>query len=248
MKDIKVGLQLYFLKDRLENNFKEILKEISQLGFDGVEFAGSNYGDFKADEFKKLLNKYSLKPINNHFNLDNVNNFKQEIEFAQEIEMDFLTIPILLPDERKDVSALKQTGKFYKKKADLCQNNNIRLCYHNHGFDLDKLENEYILDHFIKKTDNKVKIELDNYFVMKKGIDLFPFLEKRKNKIELLHFKDIDKMGNSVPVGEGLLDLNKITNFARDNGIEWVVVDLEPDPKTTIKDAKISINNIRKFI
>lgn len=246
--ELNIGLQLYFLDERVEEDLSNLLQEISGIGYDGIEFAGSNYGGLSSDELNKIADQFDFAYINNHFNLDNLKSFQQEIDFAKKIGMNYLTIPILLPEEREDLFSIQSKGDFYRQLAEMCQDKGIQLCYHNHGFDLEKINDKYLLDHFILAADQKVKLELDNFFIMKRGIELFNFLEERKEWIELLHLKGINHDNQPVAIGEGRVNLKNLIKFARESNIKWLVVDLEADSNTTLEDAKISIDNIKDVL
>lgn len=64
MNELKVGLQLYSIRDKMEENMDKALENVKEIGYDYVEFAG--YFGKSADEIKKLLDKYELTCISVH--------------------------------------------------------------------------------------------------------------------------------------------------------------------------------------
>ena len=62
-----IGLQLYSVRDALNNDFEGTLKAVSEMGYDGVEFAG--IAGKSAEEVKALCKKYNLIPISAHVSL-----------------------------------------------------------------------------------------------------------------------------------------------------------------------------------
>ena len=80
MKKFKVGLQLYSVREDMQKDMDATLKQVSEMGYECVEFAG--YFGKTAQEVKEILelnkserhirggmatkNKYLLKRINKH--------------------------------------------------------------------------------------------------------------------------------------------------------------------------------------
>ena len=60
MKDFKVGLQLYTIRDDMDADMDAALGRVAEIGYEYVEFAGGYRGK-SADEIKALLNKHGLK-------------------------------------------------------------------------------------------------------------------------------------------------------------------------------------------
>ena len=67
MKKFKLGLQLFSVRDALNEDFEGTLKKVKKMGYDYVEFAG--YYDRSAEEIKALLDKYGLTAISAHQDL-----------------------------------------------------------------------------------------------------------------------------------------------------------------------------------
>lgn len=55
-----LGLQLYSVKELVQKDFIGTLKEVAEVGYDGVEFAG--FFNTPAKELKKALDDLNLTP------------------------------------------------------------------------------------------------------------------------------------------------------------------------------------------
>src|SRR5258708_40285791 len=66
-KHIPVGLQLYSVRDVLGKDFEGTLKQVAEMGFEGVEFAGS-FGKYGKDPegLRKLLDSLKLQAAGTH--------------------------------------------------------------------------------------------------------------------------------------------------------------------------------------
>ena len=59
MKKFKVGLQLYSVRQDMEQDMDKTLGAVKAMGYDYVEFAG--YFGKSAEEIKALLDKHGLQ-------------------------------------------------------------------------------------------------------------------------------------------------------------------------------------------
>ncbi len=64
MKKYIVGLQLYGVRDEMDRDMEATLKAVSEMGYDGVEFAG--FFGRTEEEVRAMLEKYSLEPVSAH--------------------------------------------------------------------------------------------------------------------------------------------------------------------------------------
>ena len=68
-----IYLQLYSLGQYGEQHpMKDNLKEVAAMGYDGVEFAGNNYGGMSADELKAELAANHLGCRSVHLSMDQI--------------------------------------------------------------------------------------------------------------------------------------------------------------------------------
>ena len=59
MKQFKIGLQLYSVRDAIAADLVGTLKAVKAMGYDYIESAGAGFYGLKADEAKALL----VKPV-----------------------------------------------------------------------------------------------------------------------------------------------------------------------------------------
>ena len=64
MKKFKIALQLYSIREFMAENMDKTLKNVKEMGYDYVEFAG--YYDKEAEEIKALLDKHGLECVSVH--------------------------------------------------------------------------------------------------------------------------------------------------------------------------------------
>lgn len=86
---LPVGIQVYGLRDLLENtpeNFKNVMQEVKDMGYDGVELAGL-YG-LSPEYVKETLDEIGLIPISAHIA------FAEMMEDLDQIIKDYTTIGV----------------------------------------------------------------------------------------------------------------------------------------------------------
>ena len=69
----KFNLQLYSVKHTLDDDFEGTLRAISDMGYDGVEFAG-NYGGLTGAELNEFLESVGLTAVSAHISLEELEN------------------------------------------------------------------------------------------------------------------------------------------------------------------------------
>lgn len=65
---MKIGLQLYSLRNETANDFAGTLRCVSEMGYKGVEFAG--YGNIPAEQMRSLLDDLGLQAVGSHVSIE----------------------------------------------------------------------------------------------------------------------------------------------------------------------------------
>jgi sugar phosphate isomerase/epimerase len=246
---MKKGYQLYSVKD-LFSNGKEliaILEKLASLGYDGVEFF--NYTDISAVDLKKALAANHLEAINSHVSLDRWrNNRENEISYAHTLGLPAMTIPYHNPEQRSEADYRALADDILKFIAD-CKKAGIKLCYHNHDFEFEKIDGLTVLDFFLS-IDN-LYLELDTFWTWFAGLDPVSYIKKYANRVPYIHIKDYLDRDTTPPafcaIGTGKMDNRGILEAAAKNSVEWVIVEQDNDRIDPLESARISLENLKKM-
>ncbi len=265
-----IGLQLYSVRDALSADFEGTLKAVSEMGYDGVEFAG--ICGKSAEEVKKLCEKYDLIPISAHVSLKEMREQADVFETYKKIGCKFIVIPYLPAEDRPDgdeCSALIEEVKELGKKAAA---NNLTLLYHNHDFEFVKLsDGEYFLDKLYKEVPaDLLETEIDTCWVNVAGEDPAQYVKKYSGRARVVHLKDFYKKGENVdgmyeligikpteaaasaeafgfrPIGHGMQNIPEIINASKEAGAQWLIV--EQDRPTPSKDPMDEVKLSREYL
>ncbi|MBO4355368.1 MAG: sugar phosphate isomerase/epimerase [Clostridia bacterium] len=266
MKDFKVGLQLYSVRDQMEKNFFGTLKAVKEIGYDYVEFAG--YFNHTAEEVRSMLDELGLECISVHQGPDLfIEEGQKAVDYLKTIGAKYCAIP-WYGIENYSKKKYPSTIEMFKKVSKLLSENGIRLTYHNHDFEFNTLDGEYILDKIYADMGDMIEGEVDTCWVKYAGVDPAAFILKYKGKMKTLHLKDfkcsqlasgpvyalIDKTGKDtkpkskeenefrfMPCGKGMQDFPAILAAAEEVGIDYVIVEQDQSYETpSIEAARIS--------
>jgi sugar phosphate isomerase/epimerase len=247
MRNIPIAVQMYTLREESDKDFAGTLKKVSELGFDGVEFAG--YGGLSPKEVRALLDEFGLRAAASHVPLEELeNNLYQVIEDQKIVGSNYVVCPYILPD-RRGIKDYKALIAFLDQAGETCRRDGISLCYHNHDFELERLSNgRTILEAIFDKTHAiNVKTELDIYWLTKAGENPVEWINRYKNRTPLIHLKDMTTDGEQffAELGTGGVDIEAVLDKGEENGVEWWVIEQDVSRRTPFESIEISINYLK---
>ena len=249
-KTLPVGIQVYGLRDLLENtpeNFRNVMEKVKELGFDGVELAGL-YG-IAPEEIKKILDEVGLVPISAHVPLaDMMADAEGVAETYAKIGVQYIAIPYLPDEYRPNTPGYEGALKEFERIGKVMKDHGIKLEYHNHDFEFVRLPSgEYGFDNIYSTIpEDLLKVEPDLCWIKVAGESPVEYLKKYGSRCEVVHLKDFIKEGNPKnlykligieteeaeedtgifefrPVGFGMQIWEPILKTAAEVGSKWVI-------------------------
>lgn len=206
------GLQLWSLNGYFDNDIKKQLELTAQCGFGGVEFAGG-FGNLSTDEMKAELAKNKLDAIGSHSGLDIFKTkLEDELAYLQAVGAKYMIIPAAQYAGMEDVDEI---AEILNNAATVAAKYGIKVGYHNHHMEFEKIDGKYILDLLMEKTTKDVVFEVDVFWAAYSGVDPYEYLTSHKERIELIHLKQIGKDKKNVTLPEGDIDFKKIAECAK---------------------------------
>ena len=244
MKLKEFGLQLYSLRDDLlKGDPKEILKQVAAAGYKLIESYEGAKGIFwgmSHTEFKKYMDDLGMKIVSSHCDIDK--NFQEKVEQAAAIGMKYLLCPSI--DAQKTADDYKKYAEKFNECGTICKKAGIGFGYHNHDHDFKIVDGQVAQDIYMENTDTSlVDFEMDIYWVVTAGQDPEAWLKKYSHRFRLCHIKDRTKGATerdaSCDLGKGSIDYPKILKVAKDNGMEYYIVEQERYDNTTPLKAMV---------
>lgn len=269
---MKLGLQLYSVREDLEKDFLGTLKKVKEMGYEGGELAGL-YGK-GASEVKAMFDEAGLIPISAHVAYQDImaGGIEEVVKCYKEIGCKYIVIPYLPGDLRYGSEKYPQLLKDMKLIGKVCKNNGITLLYHNHDFEFEKTEDgEYVLDAlYAEISADLLETEIDTCWVNVGGENPCDYVRKYTGRAPVVHLKDFhgsksqnmykligidsaEEQSNTFefrPLGYGVQKIQDIVDAARDAGAYWIIAEQdEPSMgKARLECAQMSIDYMKKNI
>jgi len=242
----KLAVQLYCVRDEMEEDPLGSLGQLAKMGYTHVEHA--NYVDHKfygwtAAEFKKVLDGLGLKIPSGHTVLrskhwdetrgDFTDEWKKTVEDAAYIGQSFVISPYMEGSVHDTYDSFSRFMEVFNQSGTLCQKYGMKFGYHNHDFEFSKkLKGVTLWDLIMKNTEtDKVVMQLDMGNMYKAGAIAKDLLARYPGRYDTIHVKDmvLNKDGEyeSCALGEGLIDVKKTIDLARDQGTTLFIIEQE---------------------
>ncbi len=233
MKQFPIAMQVYSVRNQAEVNFAGTVRQIAEMGYDGVELAGL-YG-LSPQEVRKCLDQAGLTGISAHVGIEV---FEKDLEGAvqayQAIGCRYVGIPMLPRDRLPGGSRFGETLVLLSEISRALGERGMRLMYHNHYFEFQEKSNGInLLDAlFAAASPDILAAEVDTCWAKVGGADPVACLEKYSGRIPVIHMKDClpgDPV-ELVALGDGVVDVEGILRSAAAGGTQWLVVEQDDHP------------------
>ncbi len=258
----KLGFQLYTIRDYYRDNEnaneKTLYDALTQLkagGYDEVQLAG--LGDIISEErFAEILKETGFVVQGTHWDTDEILNNPEEamrkhIEYFDTKIMGFGSVPAFA---RQDMESLNKFINDINCVAQKVKDYGFKITLHNHHWEFVRLEpDKTILEYVVEKTDpDVISVCLDTHWVQRGGGNPTTWIEKLKDRIDILHLKDMGterKDSQYLPyfaeIGYGNMDFDGIMAAAERSNVKYYCVEQDICPVDPIKSLKMSADYIK---
>ena len=245
---MKVGLQVYSIRDAAAQDFAAAMKKVKEFGYDGVELAGT-YG-IEAAEMKRILDEVGLQAISAHVPLNEMTDKPEEtFNYYKTIGCSYVAIPWMGDEGRPGSAGFKPTLDVIAKVGAEAKKYGLTLLYHNHDFEFVKVDGKIGLDVMYETIPaDLLQTELDTCWVNIGGENPPAYVLKYKGRAPVVHLKDFYKSPDATSdsmyeligvaekvnatnafefrcVGHGMQNMPPIVAAAEAAGAEWVIVE-----------------------
>lgn len=252
MKDFKIGIQLYSIRQALKEDFKGVCRELVKLGCDAVEPA-FYFGDMEPEELAAFFKEIGLSVCGIHTRHDAAGSADSDIyRYCRLLNAPFVTL---------SYTGNRKTGIDYSgdeaAAIGICRAagaaaaaNNVRFTYHNHDLEFKPYpDGECGFDKLMAATDPaQVGAELDVYWVSSAGGDPLKYMQKYGRRIWQIHMKDMAEDGSITELGNGVIALDKCIEAAVDTNSEWLIYEQDYSNMDPFDSAVISLTHLRKLL
>jgi len=236
----KFSIQLYSVRDIINNDFTGTLKKLAAMGYTGVEFAGN--GGLTASEMKDALTANNLKPVGAHIRVENLTGkIDEEIAYHKALGTEYMICPFYDMKTRDDVLKFAEILKPVIVKVSEA---GMKFGYHNHAHEFVQSNGEYLLDILFQNLPAEAVMELDVFWAAHAGVEPLAYMEKNRGRLKLIHVKQIDNNKKCVDIEKGILDYRKIISKAKTFGVEQFILEQEEFAVSSMVSVKNNVDYI----
>lgn len=263
-----IGVQLYTVRDLMQQDFEGTLEKVAGIGYKEVEFAG--YYDRTPEQVRQLIDRLGLTSPSTHVGVELLRaDLDKQIDSALTIGHKYLTVPALMEAFSGQMTPDKwhAYAKEFNTFGEAAKKKGLGFAYHNHHFEFVPAgEGKTGLDVLLSETDPElVSFELDLMWTTVAGVDPVALFEKYPGRFVMWHVKDLKEVKASqeaakegmagfrsvmeriAPVGEGEIDFARIFAKAGQSGLQHYIVENDA-PKDGLVDITTSYGNLSRML
>jgi sugar phosphate isomerase/epimerase len=249
-KALPIGTQAWCVRKELATDIPGTLAKVAKAGFELIEL--ENALGKSGPEWKAALDTAKLKAAGFHHNLSDLfpDKLPATIEFNKALGNQNLIIRSLPPAVYNSVDMLKQTADTINAVAEKLKPHNLRVGYHNHTTDFNRLDGEYWWNRFADATSKDVVLQFDTGNASEKeGVDVVAVLQRNPGRVKSMHVKPFSKTAPNAFIGADELKWPAIMTAAETvAGVELYIIEYEKETgKPPIEDLKANLEAFKKL-
>lgn len=267
---MKLGLQLYSVRQALTERFADTLRAVKDMGYDYVELAGGRYG-LDADEMRLALKDAGLTCISVHSSPALFTEDREDVlTYLKKLGAEYSVIPCPAGRQEAFLGHWDETVALFDEMGKFFAGEGLQLLYHNHDFEFVPLAGDLVIHRLLETLKSVLLPEPDLCWISYAGERPAAFLRRYAGRVPVVHLKDYtlsalpskpmwsllsegyekpEKKSEAgfhyAPVGSGVEDWAEAIGACREAGAEYLVVeqDSSPDP---LGDAAKSCSYLKK--
>jgi sugar phosphate isomerase/epimerase len=248
-KKIPIGTQLWCVRKQLAGDVPGTLKALGAMGYEAVELENA-FGKSGA-EWKTHLDAAGMKACGFHHTLAELSGDKlaASVEFNQAIGNRNLIIRSLPEPTYSSADLLKKTADQVNEVAGRLKPHKMRVGYHNHTKDFNRIDGEYWWNRFADQTSKDVILQFDTGNASEmEGVTPQSLIERNAGRTVSMHVKPFSKKDPNAYLGKDELDWPAIMTAAeKAGGIEWYIIEYEKEGVPPLEALKANLEAFKKL-
>lgn len=230
-----MSVQLYSVRQAATADFFGVLKQIADMGYVGVEFAGLH--GKPAQEVARVLKDLGLVASSAHVPMLTRENIGQLAD-----DMGILGNKRIIsgfgPKDMETEDGAKACAARFAAACELATQAGLSMGMHNHWWEFDRAFGGKTPFQIIMEGAPSLFSELDIYWSTKGGADTPAVIRAWAKRMPLLHIKDGDLEPDNMhkAAGDGKINIRAAIEAADPAVLDWVVVELD-NCKTNMFEA-----------
>jgi sugar phosphate isomerase/epimerase len=214
MSSSKLSVQLYTVRELLNEDLPGTLQRLADIGFTQVEpFAFESFGEALGSGLRAA----GLAAPTTHQRF--VGEDSEKIfEAARALGIQTVIDPMVAHERWTSADGVKSIAADLNAAAKTAANHGITVGYHNHSQELElEFDGVTALELLAAHLDDAVILEVDTYWVAAAGVDPVALLGRLGDRVTAIHVKDgpaTSEPLDQVAVGKGSLPIREIIEAA----------------------------------
>jgi sugar phosphate isomerase/epimerase len=241
------GIQLYTVRESMQQDLPATLAAIAAIGYKEVECAG--YFDVPPGELRRMIEDLGMRSPNSHVDFNAMRTDPVSvIEPAAELGNRWATIAWVPPETRGTVDDWKRWAEALNRAGEVAKGYDMRAAYHNHEFEFEAVGGKLPYDVLLAETDPAlVDFELDFFWAAKAGQDIGRILAGSPGRFTMAHIKDMNADGDMVDVGAGQIDFAALLATEAGRRVTHLFVEHD-EPADAFRSAAISYGGLERVL
>jgi sugar phosphate isomerase/epimerase len=212
----QLSVQLYTVREAMQEDLAGTLARIAEIGFDQVE--PYNFPAFP--ELAAALKAASLTAPTTHAHFVGIPDDELAALFdaAKELGINRVIDPHVPTERWQDAESVAEIAAQLNAAATIAAERGVSIGYHNHAHELESIiDGRTALEVFTDSLSPEVKLEVDTYWAFVGGQDPVALLKRLGDRVVALHIKDgagTAETKDQTAVGSGTLPIRDIIEAA----------------------------------
>ncbi len=249
---MKIAAQLYTLRDFTQTpaEIEVTLKKVKKIGYNAVQVSGM--GPIEPEKLKNLVEEIGLEICATHISFDRLKNDIDNVIKEHKLwGCKYVGLGIMPEEYRDSAEGIRKFIKEITPIARKIKDNGLQFIYHNHNVEFANYGDKTGMDILFEESDQAVfDFEIDTYWIQAGGADPAEWIKKVKNRMDVVHFKDMTVDGwdpQMAEVGEGNLNWKRIIEACKENEVEWACVEQDICQRDPFESLAISLQNLKEM-
>jgi sugar phosphate isomerase/epimerase len=246
-----IGAQLYTLRDFLKTpkDIRSTLARVSEMGYETVQTSG--LGPIDAAELRGVADEHQLKIVATHVGYADIKDEPQKV-IDQHQTWGCRHVGIGgMPGDYRSEDGFHRFAVDASEAARALIDAGLTFSYHNHSFELESFGCKTGLEILADESDPETfSFEVDTYWIQHGGGNPVTWLQRLKDRMHIVHFKDMAMQGSEqlfAEVGEGNLEWLPIIDACKAANIEWYLIEQDRCQRDPFDSLELSLKNLRGY-
>lgn len=251
MAGTKIAAQMFTVRDftQTPEDFKESIKRLKEIGYDAVQISG--IGKMDAGYIQEVLRDNEMEVCATHTPpsriLEDLDQVIAEHKLWNCMGVGLGSMPGGVGSREKIIHFCNT----YRPIAEKLNQEGLKFYYHNHASEFERYEGENVFEIIESCTDSgSFKFLVDVFWLQVGGVNPVQFIEKHKNRIDLVHLKDlaiVEGKQMTAELGLGNMDIEGIVEKCEAIGVRWYAIEQDNCLRNPFESLSISLKYLQSL-